>query len=173
MVSWKILRHTSTFSRQCFFTQKQLVGMAWSTTLLHLQFKFPPVSSHQLRRSLPKKSPIFLNPNPVIPNSKPPKMQFLHRPNEFPGHGAVPRAMDIIQSSPPTWQSAFLSNFVIFVVGSPLLVAGLSLSGICAAFSLGTLTWRAFGSSGFLHVASYFVIVSPHKVYGFYLNYGI
>ncbi|KAK6270214.1 hypothetical protein POUND7_007319 [Theobroma cacao] len=132
--------------------------MACLTTLLHLQFKFPPVSSHQLPHSLPKKSPIFLNPNPIIPNSKPPKMQFLHRPNAFPGHGAVSRAMDIIQSSPPTWQSAFLSNLVIFVVGTPLLVAGLSLSGICAAFLLGTLTWRAFGSSGFLLVASYFVI---------------
>ncbi|EOY13488.1 Uncharacterized protein TCM_032089 [Theobroma cacao] len=87
-------------------------------------------------------------------------MQFLHRPNAFPGHGAVSRAMDIIQSSPPTWQSAFLTNILIFVVGTALLVAGLSLSEIFASFLLGTLTWRAFGSSGFLLIASYFVIVS-------------
>jgi hypothetical protein len=40
------------------------------------------------------------------------------------------------------------------------LVSGLSLSGIFAAFLLGTLTWRALGPSGFLLVASYFIIVS-------------
>ena len=134
--------------------------MAWSTTLLHLHFKSSPVPSLQFPYSLPKKSPIFLKPNPINPNPKPAKMQFLHRTNAVPIHGVVSRAMDIIQSSPPTWKSAFLSNIVIFVVGTPLLVTGLSLSGICAAFLLGTLTWRAFGSSGFLLVASYFVIVS-------------
>lgn len=37
-------------------------------------------------------------------------------------------------------------------------MSGLSFPGIAAAFLLGTLTWRAFGSSGFLLVASYFVI---------------
>ncbi|KAE8725259.1 hypothetical protein F3Y22_tig00009009pilonHSYRG00357 [Hibiscus syriacus] len=85
-------------------------------------------------------------------------MQFLHRTNAVPVHGVLSRAIDIIQSSPPTWKSALLSNLVIFVVGTPLLVAGLSLSGICTAFLLGTLTWRAFGSPGFLLVASYFVM---------------
>ncbi|KAI4333471.1 hypothetical protein L6164_018280 [Bauhinia variegata] len=71
---------------------------------------------------------------------------------------AVGGVVSLIQSSPPTWQSALLSNLLIFVVGSPLLVTGLSLSGIGAAFLLGTLTWRAFGPSGFLLVATYFVI---------------
>ncbi|KAF2286161.1 hypothetical protein GH714_011135 [Hevea brasiliensis] len=66
--------------------------------------------------------------------------------------------MNLIQSSPSTWRSSLLSNLLIFIVGSPILVSGLSLSGICAAFLLGTLTWRAFGPSGFLLVASYFVI---------------
>ncbi|OMO92578.1 hypothetical protein COLO4_17478 [Corchorus olitorius] len=132
--------------------------MAWSTTLLQLHIKSPPVSSLHFLHSLPKKSPIFANPNHIIPFSRPPKMQFLHRTNAVPVHSVVSRAMDIMQSSPPTWQSAILSNLVIFVIGSPLLVTGLSLSGICAAFLLGTLTWRAFGSPGFLLVASYFVI---------------
>ncbi|XWS10841.1 hypothetical protein CRYUN_Cryun38cG0032600 [Craigia yunnanensis] len=132
--------------------------MAWSTTLLHFHFKSPAVPSLQFPHSLSKKSPIFLNPNPINPNPKPAKMQFFRRPNAVPVHGVVSRAMDIIQTSPPTWQSAILSNLVIFVVGTPLLVTGLSLSGICAAFLLGTLTWRAFGSPGFLLVASYFVI---------------
>ena len=73
---------------------------------------------------------------------------------------AVGGAMGLIQSSPPSWQSAILSNVIIFILGSPILVTGLSFSGICAALLLGTLTWRAFGSSGFLLVATYFIIVS-------------
>ncbi|KAE8726392.1 hypothetical protein F3Y22_tig00006992pilonHSYRG00009 [Hibiscus syriacus] len=132
--------------------------MAWSNTLLQFHIKSPSVPSLPFPHSLPKRSPILLNPNPTNPNPKPPKMQFLHRINAVPVQGVLSRAIDTIQSSPPTWQSAILSNLVIFVVGTPLLVAGLSLSGICAAFLLGTLTWRAFGSPGFLLVASYFVI---------------
>ncbi|OIW05303.1 hypothetical protein TanjilG_03692 [Lupinus angustifolius] len=67
-------------------------------------------------------------------------------------------AMTLIQSSPATWKSALLSNLFIFIVGSPILVTGLSLNGIASAFLLGTLIWRAFGPSGFLLVATYFVI---------------
>lgn len=66
--------------------------------------------------------------------------------------------MALLQATPATWQSSVLSNLFIFLVGSPLLVTGLSLSGIAAAFLLGTLTWRAFGPSGFFLVATYFVI---------------
>lgn len=80
--------------------------------------------------------------------------------SSVPDLGLIQRAIQLAQSSPPTWQSAIFSNFVIFLVGSPLLVSGLSLSGIAAAFLLGTLTWRGFGPSGFLLVATYFVIVS-------------
>ncbi|KAJ1383761.1 hypothetical protein SESBI_43111 [Sesbania bispinosa] len=71
---------------------------------------------------------------------------------------AVGGAMALFQSSPATWQSSLLCNLLIFIAGSPILVTGLSLSGIAAAFLLGTLTWRAFGPSGFLLVATYFVI---------------
>ncbi|CAH1444603.1 unnamed protein product [Lactuca virosa] len=78
--------------------------------------------------------------------------------SSVPDLGLIQRAIQLAQSSPPTWQSAIFSNFVIFLVGSPLLVSGLSLSGIAAAFLLGTLTWRGFGPSGFLLVATYFVI---------------
>lgn len=66
--------------------------------------------------------------------------------------------MAIVQSSPATWQSSLLSNLLIFVLGSPILVTGLSFEGIVAAFLLGTLTWRAFGGDGFLLVATYFII---------------
>ncbi|XP_075486811.1 protein VTE6, chloroplastic isoform X1 [Primulina tabacum] len=72
--------------------------------------------------------------------------------------GLLQRAIQLVQSSPLTWQNAVLNNLLIFLLGSPILVSGLSFSGIAAAFLLGTLTWRAFGSSGFLLVASYFVI---------------
>ncbi|KAJ6966256.1 protein VTE6 [Populus alba x Populus x berolinensis] len=81
-----------------------------------------------------------------------------HRPNAISTQGVLSEAMRLIQSAPPTWQSALFSNLSIFIVGSPILVSGLSLSGIFAAFLLGTLTWRAFGPSGFLLVASYFII---------------
>lgn len=72
--------------------------------------------------------------------------------------GLLQRAIQLVQSSSPTWQNAVLNNLLIFLLGSPILVSGLSFPGIAAAFLLGTLTWRAFGSSGFLLVASYFVI---------------
>ncbi|KAI3708246.1 hypothetical protein L2E82_37411 [Cichorium intybus] len=78
--------------------------------------------------------------------------------SSVPDLGLIQRAIQLAQLSPPTWQSAILNNLAIFLVGSPLLVSGLSLSGIGAAFLLGTLTWRGFGPSGFLLVATYFVI---------------
>ncbi|CAN6694105.1 unnamed protein product [Malus baccata var. baccata] len=82
----------------------------------------------------------------------------MNRPPAASVQSAVSQAISLIQSSPPTWQSAVLSNVLIFLLGFPILVSGLSASGIGAAFLLGTLTWRAFGSSGFLLVATYFVI---------------
>ncbi|WOL14653.1 hypothetical protein Cni_G23434 [Canna indica] len=66
--------------------------------------------------------------------------------------------IDLVGASPPTWKAALASNLLIFVVGSPILVSGLTVSGIGAAFLLGTLSWRAFGPSGFLIVAWYFVV---------------
>lgn len=66
--------------------------------------------------------------------------------------------MNLAQTSAPTWVSAIINNTIIFLVGFPLLVSGLSPSGIASAFLLGNLTWRAFGPSAFLLVASFFVI---------------
>lgn len=77
--------------------------------------------------------------------------------NDMPGL-QLQGLLDLLQTSPPTWESAIASNLLIFVVGSPLLLAGLSGPGIAAAFTLGVLTWRAFGSAGFFLVATYFVI---------------
>lgn len=98
------------------------------------------------------------NPSPRIPKMVIPSMRAQAGSN--PDLGLVQQAIQLVQTSPPTWQSAFLSNIVIFLVGSPILVSGLSLSGIAAAFLLGSLTWRAFGPPGFLLVAIYFVLVS-------------
>lgn len=133
-------------------------------------FQSTPISlSPKLSRFLPKfqtlsKSLIF----PSISNPKPkPSLKFKNKMSvrtQTQAAGAdldpslMQQAIQLVQSSPPTWQSAIFSNLVIFLLGSPLLVSGLSLPGIGAAFLLGTLTWRAFGPSGFLLVATYFVI---------------
>ncbi|TXG66665.1 hypothetical protein EZV62_007940 [Acer yangbiense] len=125
------------------------------STLVNI--KSPPVRSFQFPHSLHIKNP--KHSLSFTTNNTPIKMTSFHRPNAVPSlPGTVSEAIALIQSSPPTWQSALLSNVVIFVLGSPILVSGLSLSGIGAAFFLGTLTWRAFGPSGFLLVATYFVI---------------
>ncbi|MQL99660.1 hypothetical protein Taro_032384 [Colocasia esculenta] len=88
-----------------------------------------------------------------------PKMLPLRAAARVPDVTALQGALvDLLRASPPTWGSAVASNLLIFVLGSPLLVTGLTGSGIAAAFLLGTLTWRAFGPSGFLLVATYFVI---------------
>lgn len=115
---------------------------------------FSPISSPKLHQfpllHLPHKT--------LIPKSNPnrsPKM--VVRAESLPS--LVSTAVNLLQSNPATWKSALLSNLLIFVVGSPILVSGLSVSGIASAFLLGTLTWRAFGPSGFLLVATYFVIV--------------
>ena len=127
-------------------------------------FPIPPqLQSHRspLSTTLPKRTLILhRNPNPNPNPSRPAKM-VAHAGSV---QSAVSGAVKLIQSSPPTWQSALLSNLIIFVLGSPILVSGLSLSGIASAFLLGTLTWRAFGSSGFLLVATYFIIVSPYNI---------
>lgn len=84
--------------------------------------------------------------------------------------GLVDQAIQLFKTSPPTWGSALFSNIIIFLVGSPLLVSGLSLSGIAAAFLLGSLTWRAFGPSALFLVATFFVLVS-FRVFKFCDNY--
>ncbi|XP_076933097.1 protein VTE6, chloroplastic-like [Bidens hawaiensis] len=78
--------------------------------------------------------------------------------SSIPDLGLLHRAIQLAQLSPPTWQSSVVSNLFIFLIGSPVLVTGLSISGIVSAFLLGTLTWRGFGPSGFLLVAVYFII---------------
>ncbi|KAK1353939.1 Protein VTE6, chloroplastic [Heracleum sosnowskyi] len=74
------------------------------------------------------------------------------------GLGLVEQAIQLFKTSPPTWRSALFSNLIIFSIGSPLLVSGLSLNGIAAAFLLGSLTWRAFGPSALFLVATFFVL---------------
>lgn len=147
-----------------------------SSNLLYI--KFPPVPPLQFSRSR-HETPNFIFIKfryPNINNFNKGRMPLLHRASAVPSfRGAVSEAMNLMQSAQPTWQSALLSNIVIFILGSPILVTGLSLSGIAAAFLLGTLTWRAFGSSGFLLVATYFVIVSLycHFVYSYRFDYAI
>ncbi|KAL5081425.1 hypothetical protein RYX36_009846 [Vicia faba] len=123
-----------------------------SITYLSLPFHFP-------------RKPITLSPkpkftppiqSPLVLRNRVTKIMYSSRVSSF--QDAIGGAVAIVQSSPATWESSLLSNLLIFLLGSPILVTGLSLSGIVAAFLLGTLTWRAFGSHGFLLVAAFFVI---------------
>ncbi|CAH9127031.1 unnamed protein product [Cuscuta epithymum] len=97
-----------------------------------------------------------------VPNFMPPKrLRIQHPIRALPAPldlCIVKTAIQFVQTSPPTWQSSIASNLIIFTIGSPLLVSGLSLSGAASAFLLGTLSWRAFGSFGFLLVAAYFIL---------------
>ncbi|ONK55660.1 uncharacterized protein A4U43_UnF540 [Asparagus officinalis] len=97
----------------------------------------------------------LLNPKPRVSKMPlpPPKSLSLQHLS-----GLQSTVLDLVATSPPTWKSAIASNLLIFLVGSPVVVSGLSASGIGAALALGILTWRAFGGSGFLLVATYFVI---------------
>ncbi|KAB1216383.1 hypothetical protein CJ030_MR4G000616 [Morella rubra] len=124
---------------------------------LHLRpISIPALQYHHrapLSSTLPKRN-LLLYPSLKSNPGRPPKMVV----QAGSVQSAFSEAMKLIQSSPPTWQSALLSNILIFLLGTPILVSGLSPSGIGAAFLLGTLTWRAFGLPGFLLVATYFVI---------------
>ncbi|XP_074290142.1 protein VTE6, chloroplastic-like isoform X1 [Silene latifolia] len=128
-------------------------------TTLKFLHTFIPKSSHTQYHSFnPKLSPNYNYKNPSLPTS------IFNKPNKKMSSFLTTKAsptdtlVNIVQSNPATWQSAIVSNALIFVLGTPLLMAGLSLSGIATAFLLGTLTWRAFGSTGFLLVATYFVL---------------
>uniref|UniRef100_A0A5B7A787 Uncharacterized protein n=1 Tax=Davidia involucrata TaxID=16924 RepID=A0A5B7A787_DAVIN len=131
--------------------------MASLSTLIFLTppRSLPLLHPQQSKLSSKKPQTLTFNPNPRTPKMVFPAIKAQASSTDL---GLVQKAIHLVQSSPPTWQSALLSNLVIFVLGSPLLVSGLSLSGIGSAFLLGTLTWRAFGPSGFLLVATYFVI---------------
>ncbi|CAL1386277.1 unnamed protein product [Linum trigynum] len=136
--------------------------MAQSTLLLlHVNpsSSCPSISRHsQFPKLSPKPAKSFSVPRSLTARKQrfSSRMDRLHPPNAL--QGVVSEAIGLLQSPDPTWQSALLNNLLIFVLGSPILVTGLSFPGISAAFLLGTLTWRAFGPSGFLLVASYFVI---------------
>ncbi|KAK6946606.1 Protein of unknown function DUF92, TMEM19, partial [Dillenia turbinata] len=124
------------------------------TTLTSLSLSFP---ISLVNNTPPLNLSSFSNPKPKPRTHKmfTAVTQAMSSPDQLGGFSQV---ISFIQLSPPTWTSAFLSNLLIFIVGSPLLVSGLSMSGIASAFLLGTLTWRAFGPPGFLLVATYFVI---------------
>ncbi|KAI3996893.1 hypothetical protein MKX01_021169 [Papaver californicum] len=127
-----------------------------TTIITNTLFKCSP-SRHSTPRlfstNLPTKTKILKSNS----NSRVAKMMNT-KLNAIPDQLGFQGFIDILQSSPPTWESSLLNNLLIFIIGSPILVTGLSTSGIVSAFLLGTLTWRAFGSSGFLLFATYFVI---------------
>eukprot|EP00271_Cylindrocystis_brebissonii_P013622 TRINITY_DN3362_c0_g1_i3.p1 TRINITY_DN3362_c0_g1~~TRINITY_DN3362_c0_g1_i3.p1 ORF type:complete len:302 (-),score=42.11 TRINITY_DN3362_c0_g1_i3:156-1061(-) len=58
----------------------------------------------------------------------------------------------------PSWSSALVVNLTVFLLGAPILLSGLTWSGMAAAFFLGTVTSRAFGTAGFTILCLYFVL---------------
>ncbi|KAM3351248.1 hypothetical protein ACQJBY_023325 [Aegilops geniculata] len=128
--------------------------------LLHGPLSSPP------RSLLPSRSPSLLAPGtlPLAPcRSRVSRHLSPAPPRALPDIAAAAAGLrdavaGAFQASPPTWSSAATTNVAIFVAGTPLLLAGLSASGIAAAYVLGTLTWRAFGAPGYLLVAAYFVV---------------
>lgn len=63
------------------------------------------------------------------------------------------------QTYPPTWGSSLAAVATIVLLGSPVLLSGLTVPGILSAYVLGTVSWRAFGAKGFVLVAVYFILV--------------
>ena len=61
---------------------------------------------------------------------------------------------------PTSWESTFIATATIFVIAAPVLLVGLSLSGVLSAFVLGLFTFRAFGGQGTAIVFLYFLLVS-------------
>lgn len=151
------------------FPPSKMATLASTFTLPHHPSPFP--ASRQSNLSFPSSNV----PNPVnfpIPNPSSIKRLQIQRsvraqaaPTDL---GLVQRVVQLVLTSPPTWQSAVGSNLIIFVLGSPLLVSGLSLSGTASAFLLATLTWRAFWIPGFLLAAMYFILVSPKPILSSY-----
>ncbi|WVZ01572.1 hypothetical protein V8G54_027641 [Vigna mungo] len=140
-------RHLTQYKFMAFSTLQTFPVPSFS-------FTFSSSSSSHLKpsSSFPKPTTLLLNSRPL--------RSFPRAMHVSSIQDAIGGAISLVQSSPATWHSALFSNAMIFLLGSPILVTGLSLSGIVAAFLLGTLTWRAFGSPGFFLVAVYFVIVS-------------
>ena len=71
--------------------------------------------------------------------------------------------------SPPTWGSSVQAMLVVFIIGSPLLLAGLTAPAVGAAFLLGVVTWRAFGADGLAIVIVYYLLASAAVTF----TYGI
>ncbi|XP_037406563.1 protein VTE6, chloroplastic-like [Triticum dicoccoides] len=128
--------------------------------LLHGPLSSPP------RPLVPSRSPSLLAPGtlPLAPRrSRVSRHLSPAPPRALPDIAAAAAGLrdavaGAFQASPPTWSSAATTNVAIFVAGTPLLLSGLSASGIAAAYVLGTLTWRAFGARAYLLVAAYFVV---------------
>lgn len=70
---------------------------------------------------------------------------------------------------PTSWESTFIATVTIFVIAAPVLLVGLSLSGVLSAFVLGLFTFRAFGGQGTAIVFLYFLLVSDFLIVSSFL----
>nr|GMD36680.1 protein VTE6, chloroplastic [Ipomoea batatas] len=147
----------STFSSDkaayTFFSHSKMATLAPSFTFPHHPSLF--LASRRSNLSFAPSNFPIQNPSPLKRLHIQPSVRAQAAPTDL---GVVQRVVQLVLTSPPTWQSAVASNLIIFVLGSPLLVSGLSLSGSASAFLLATLTWRAFWIPGFLLAAIYFIL---------------
>nr|GMD34958.1 protein VTE6, chloroplastic [Ipomoea batatas] len=147
----------STFSSDkaayTFFNHSKMATLAPTFSIPHHPSLF--LASRRSNLSFPPSNFPIQNPSPLKRLHIQPSVRAQAAPTDL---GVVQRVVQLVLTSPPTWQSAVASNLIIFVLGSPLLVSGLSLSGSASAFLLATLTWRAFWIPGFLLAAIYFIL---------------
>ncbi|XP_031092257.1 protein VTE6, chloroplastic-like [Ipomoea triloba] len=147
----------STFSSDkaayTFFNHSKMATLAPTFTFPHHPSLF--LAPRHSNLSFPPSNFPIQNPSPLKRLHIQPSVRAQAAPTDL---GVVQRVVQLVLTSPPTWQSAVASNLIIFVLGSPLLVSGLSLSGSASAFLLATLTWRAFWIPGFLLAAIYFIL---------------
>jgi len=68
--------------------------------------------------------------------------------------------LQIIQSSHPGGVVGFPATTAVFVAGMPVLLSGLTPSGVACSWLLGGSIFSAFGMGGFALVCAYFILGS-------------
>ncbi|CAG9466107.1 unnamed protein product [Pedinophyceae sp. YPF-701] len=72
----------------------------------------------------------------------------------------VPALLEQASKSAPGLAAGAAANSTVFLLGAPVLLAGLTPTGYAHAWVLGTTIYSAFGLSGYLLVCAYFVLGS-------------
>lgn len=71
--------------------------------------------------------------------------------------GAVTELLQQACTAHPGWLAGAAVNTAVFAGGAPVLLKGLTASGMVNAWLLGTAVFAAFGTGGFALVCTYFL----------------